>query len=129
MMTPWRILAIVLGSALMIGELIRSWGQDRNLWFVVDDFLIGVPLVATGILMAKPTFARHCALCASFAAATGGLYPSFFGKLVDLSVPASSNIDVRLLTALLGAAFVIALAGVIATVRAAATAGTQTRLH
>jgi hypothetical protein len=114
-----RILAIVLGSSLMIGEALRSWGQGRNLLFVVDDFLIGVPLVATAILMARPSFARHCALAASFGAAVGGLYPSFFGKLADLSAPASSNIPVGLLTALIGIAFVIALVGLAATLRAA----------
>jgi hypothetical protein len=121
MMTSWRIVAIVLGSALMTGEAVRSWGQGRNLLLVVDDFLLGTALVVAGVLMARPTFARHCGLCAAFAASVGGLYPSFFGKLVDLSAPASSNIEVRLLTALIGAAFVIALAGLVATLRAAAS--------
>lgn len=125
-MTLWRILAIVLGSSLMPGEVIRSWGQGRNLLFVVDDFLIGVPLVVTGILMAKPTFARHCGLSASFAATAGMLYPSFFGKLVDLSAPASSNIEVGFLTALIGVAFVVALIGLVATLRAATTAQAET---
>jgi len=118
-MTFWRIWAILLGSSLMIGETIRSWGQGRNLLFVLDDFLIGIPLVVTAILMGHPTMARYCAFSASFAASAGMLYGSFFGKLVDLSRPASSNIEIGLLTALIGLAFVSSLAGLIASVRMA----------
>ena len=119
-MTLLRIWAMLLGSSLMIGESIRSWGQGRNLLFVFDDFLIGVPLVVTAILMRRPSPARWCAFAASFAATAGMLYGSFFGKLVDLSNPVSSNIEVRVLTALIGLAFVSSLIGLVASVRLAA---------
>lgn len=125
-MSFWRVWAILLGSSLMIGETIRSWGQGRNLLFVFDDFFIGVPLVVTGILMAKPSFARHCALSASFAATAGMLYGSFFGKLIDLSRPASSNIEIRVLTGLIGLAFVSSLVGLVASLRAAAVSRSDT---
>jgi hypothetical protein len=104
---------------LMIGETIRSWGQDRNLLFVVDDFLIGIPLVVTAILMRHPSPARWCAFAASFAATAGMLYGSFFGKLVDLSRDASSNIGIGLLTGLIGLAFVSACIGLVASIRMA----------
>jgi hypothetical protein len=113
----WRIWAALLGSSLMIGETIRSWGQGRNLLFVLDDFCIGVPLVVTAILMANPTPARWCAFSASYAATAGMLYGSFFGKLIDLSNPVATNIEIRLLTALIGLAFVSSLVGLIASVR------------
>jgi hypothetical protein len=116
-MTFWRFWAALLGSSLMIGEAIRSWGQGRNLLFVVDDFLIGVPLVVTAILMANPTPPRWCAFAASYAAAAGMLYPSFFGKLVEPSEPASSNIEIHWLTGLIGLAFLSSLIGLVATVR------------
>ena len=115
----WRVWAALLGSSLMIGETIRSWGQGRNPLFVFDDFLIGIPLVATAILMAKPTAARRCAFSASFAATAGMLYGSFFGKLVDLSRPASSNIEIGLLTWLIGLAFASSLIGLAASLVAA----------
>ena len=118
-MSFWRIWAILLGLSLMIGETVRSWGQGRNLLFVVDDFLIGIPLIVTAILMAKPTVTRRCAFSASFAASAGMLYGSFFSKLVDLSHPASSNIEIRLLTTLIGLAFVSSLLGLIASLRSA----------
>ncbi len=119
-MTFLRIWAMLLGSSLMIGESIRSWGQGRNLLFVFDDFLIGVPLVVTAILMRRPSPARWCAFAASFAATAGMLYGSFFGKLVDLSNPVSSNIEVRVLTALIGLAFASSLIGLVASIRLAA---------
>lgn len=115
----WRIWAALLGSSLMIGETIRSWGQGRNLLFVLDDFLIGVPLLVTAILMANPTPVRWCAFSASFAATAGMLYGSFFGKLVDLSRSAASNIEIHLLTALIGLAFVSSLVGLFASLRQA----------
>jgi hypothetical protein len=115
----WRIWAAFLGAALMLGESIRSWGQGRSLLFVLDDFFIGIPLVVTAVLMARPTIARACAFCAAWAATAGALYGSFFGKLVDLSNPAASNIEIRLLTCLIGVAFVTSLVGLVASVRLA----------
>lgn len=122
MLTFWRVWAALLGGSLMVGELVRSWGQGRNLLFVVDDFLIGVPLVATAVLMGRPSPSRHCAFAASFAATAGMLYGSFFGKLVDPSRPVDSNIATGLLTALIGLAFVSSLAGLVASVRLAGRA-------
>ena len=63
----------------MMGELIRSWGQGRNLLFVLDDFFIGIPLLLTAYL-------------------------------------AASNIEIGVLTALIGMAFVSSLAGTFASI-------------
>jgi hypothetical protein len=109
----------------MIGETIRSWGQGRNLLFVIDDFLIAIPLVVTGILMSKPSFARHCAFSASFAASAGMLYPSFFGKLLEPTAPVSSNISNGCLTALIGVAFVSSLMGLVGSIYLAAKNGAR----
>ena len=116
----WRVWAALLGSSLMIGETIRSWGQGRNLLFVFDDFLIGIPLVMMAVLMAKPTIAKHCAFTASYAATAGMLYGSFLGKLVRPDDPMASNLDTGLLTILVGMAFFSAVAGLIASLYFAA---------
>jgi hypothetical protein len=100
----------------MIGEIIRSWGQRRNILFVLDDFLIGIPLVVTGILMSKPSVVRHCAFSASFAATAGVLYSSFFGKLLEPSRPISSNISTGLLTTLIGIAFLLSFFGLVGSI-------------
>jgi len=116
----WRIWAILLGSSLMIGETIRSWGQDRHLLFVLDDFFIGVPLVVTALLLSQQTVARRCAFSAAWAATAGMLYGSFFGKLLDDTdaAAATTNIDIGFLTALIGAAFVSSLIGLVGSVTA-----------
>jgi hypothetical protein len=116
----WRIWAVLLGASLMVGESIRSWGQGRNLLFVFDDFLIGIPLVVTALLLRAPTPARMCAFSAAYAATAGMLYGSFFGKLVDRAEPVSTNIGIGLLTGLIGLAFASSLIGLIASVRMAA---------
>lgn len=114
----WRVWAILLGLSLMIGETIRSWGQGRDPLFVLDDFFIGLPLVVTAILMARPTIPRLCAFSSSFAASAGMLYGSFFSKLADLSKPASSNIEIRLLTTLIGLAFASSILGIFGSIHA-----------
>lgn len=117
----WRVWAILLGLSLMIGETIRSWGQGRNPLFVLDDFFVGLPLVVTAILMARPSIPRLCAFSSSFAASAGMLYGSFFSKLADLSKPASSNIEIRLLTALIGLAFISSVIGIFGSIRASSS--------
>ncbi|HEY8120878.1 MAG TPA: hypothetical protein VII78_06125, partial [Myxococcota bacterium] len=36
-----RVLGVLHGSLLVLGETLRSWRQGRPLAFVLDDFLIG----------------------------------------------------------------------------------------
>ncbi len=115
----WRIVAIALGASLMLGETIRSWGQGRHLLFVLDDFFVGFPLVVSGLLMARPTVARRCAFSASFAAAAGMLYPSFFSKVLQPAAPVASSIGRDVLTALIGGAFLLSLLGLIASLLSA----------
>lgn len=109
-----RTLAALLGVLLIVGELARSWGQGRNILFVVDDFFIGIPLLLMAMLMSKPSTVRFCGLTAAFAAVAAGLYGSFFGKIVDLEQEMASNFENEILTALIGLAFASSLAGVVA---------------
>jgi hypothetical protein len=112
-----RVLAIALGALLVIGEAIRSAGQGRPLAFVLDDFLIGGALIGTGVLFRPDDLRRRAAFAAAWGASSGGLYGSFFGKL--LAPPGStfsSNIPDPLLTALIGAAYAVSLFGMIATI-------------
>ncbi|MEX1152346.1 hypothetical protein [Parvibaculum sp.] len=114
----WRWIAGILGASLMIGETIRSWGMGRPLAFVIDDFFIGIPLVVTAVLMAKDTIARRAAFAGAWGMTVGGLYPSFFGKLIapTEAAAATTNIPLNLLTALIGAAYFTAFAGLVASV-------------
>jgi len=108
-----RIMAALLGSSLMFGELLRSWGQDRNILFVVDDFLIGLFLIVMAILTRKTSTLKLSGLTGAFALSAGVLYGSFFGKLVNPSQAMSSNLDNEILTTLVGIAFVLSLIGLV----------------
>ncbi|MDO8288586.1 MAG: hypothetical protein Q7T44_05145 [Parvibaculum sp.] len=111
----WRVMAILLGSSLMIGELIRSWGMGRPLVFVIDDFFIGIPLVLTGFLMAKDTKIRRAAFAASWGMTVGGLYSSFWGKVFEPDpVAAATNIPFNTLVFIIGLAYFISIGGLIA---------------
>jgi hypothetical protein len=112
-----RGLAIALGSLLVLGETLRSWGQGRPLPFIVDDYLIGGLLVAAALWFRPDDLRRRAAFAAGWAAASGGLYGSFFGKLI--AAPGSdfdSNIPGALLTALIGSAYATSIFGTIATI-------------
>lgn len=108
-----RGLAVGLGAAMMIGETIRSWGQGRHPVYVLDDFIIGVPLVITAVLAGKPGSRSHAALVASFAACASMLYGSFVSKLINPTRSFDSNIPTGPLTALVGLGFAVALLGLI----------------
>lgn len=117
-MVFWRFMAGLLGASLMIGETIRSWGMGRPLVFVLDDFAIGIPLVVTALLMAKDTVARRAAFAGAWGATAGMLYPSFFGKVIEPTpeAAATTNIPLDFLTVLIGIAFAVSLAGLVASV-------------
>jgi hypothetical protein len=111
-----KILAITLGSSLVIGETIRSWGQGRPLPFVLDDFLIGGGLIAGALWFRADDLKRRAAFAAAWAATVGGLYGSFFGKLLEPAGDFHSNIPGGWLTWLIGLAYVEAIFGTVATI-------------
>ena len=106
-----RATAICLGISLIVGESIRSWGQGRDVLAIVDDFFVGVALIASALLLSRESTLRYCTLCAAFAATTGLLYGSFTSKLLNSNQLMASNIDSSVLTCLIGIAFVAALTG------------------
>ena len=100
-----------LALSLMIGEAIRSWGVGRPIMFVLDDFFMGGLLLAGAVLMAKPTRLRWGIFVAGWGACAGMLYGSFFGKVFDPASANAGNLDLGLLTGLIGLAFAVSLVG------------------
>jgi hypothetical protein len=112
-----RALGVFHGAALMLGETLRSWGQGRPLAFVLDDFLIGGGVVAAALWFRPDELRRRAAFAAAWGANVGGLYGSFFGKLLaEPSADFHSNYSGELLTFLVGLAFFGSLACMIATI-------------
>lgn len=106
-----RITALMLGLSLMVGESIRSWGQNRHFLAIIDDFLTGIALVLVAVLLYRQTVLRYCALCSAFAATSGMLYGSFTSKLLAPRNDFSSNIDTGILTWLIGLALFVSVVG------------------
>jgi hypothetical protein len=103
-------MAILLALALMIGELWRSWGVGRPIAFVLDDQLAGGFMIIAAIAVKRESVRSRTAFSASWGVAAGGLYGSFFGKLIDPGNAQAGNWNMGILTFLLGVAFCLSLA-------------------
>jgi hypothetical protein len=110
-MKTLRTLAVIAALALMIGELWRSWGVGRPVLFVLDDQLAGGFMLAAAWAMRDDTKRNRAAFSAAWGVAVGMLYGSFFGKLIEPQSAVPGNWNLGVLTALLGFAFAVALAG------------------
>lgn len=110
-MKTLRIIAIIAALALMIGELWRSWGIDRPIMFVLDDQLAGGFMIAAAWAVRRDSLRNRTAFSAAWGVAVGMIYGSFFGKVFDPQSAVPGNFNLGILTALLGVAFVGALAG------------------
>lgn len=115
-MKTLRILAIVGALLLMGGEAYRSWGAGRPIAFWMDDMLAGAMMIAAAIAVRRPTRATRSFFSASWGVAVGMLYGSFFGKLFDPASTNPGNFSFGILTALIGLAFAIAIAGLVASI-------------
>ncbi len=116
-LTILRVLGAGLALSLMIGEAIRTWGTGRPFAFWFDDYWTGGLLLAGAILMGRPTPFRSHLFVAGWAACTGMIYVSFFGKIFDPESANSGNMDLGFLTLLIGMAFVTSCIGLIWSLR------------
>lgn len=110
-MRALRLVAIVLGASLIIGEAYRSWGVGRPAAFWLDDMIMGGLLIAAATLVGRPTPRRRALFTGAWGVACGMLYGSFFGKLFDPASDNPGNFEMGTLTALVGLAFAVAVAG------------------
>lgn len=115
-MTIFRIVAVLQGLGLAIGELYRSWGVDRPLMFWVDDQILGALLISAAILMARDTFHRRAYFTAAWGFSAGMLYSSFFAKVYEPQEANAGNFDLDVLTFLIGWTFFVACVGMAASI-------------
>ncbi len=111
-----RVVAILQGVSLMLGEAYRSWGADRPVMFWMDDQIMGVLLISSAILMARDTFHRRAYFAAAWGFSAGMNYGSFFAKIYEPGEANAGNFDLGLLTFLIGLAFVVACVGMAASI-------------
>jgi len=106
----------LLGLALMLGELWRSWGTSRPFVFVADDFIMGSVLIAATIVMGRDTTRRRAFFAAAWGMNAGMLYGSFFTKIFAPETTDAGNWNMGILTLLIGAAFVVSCIGTVAAI-------------
>jgi len=113
MMKAFRYFTIGLGLLNMLGEFYRSVGDGRHIIFVLDDTFLGLALIFSALWFTKDTPPRRAFFAASWGAAAGGVYGSFFSKLLAKDLINSGNLNATFLTAFLGIFFLISILGVI----------------
>ena len=111
-----RIVAVLHALSLIIGESIRSFGQGRPAAFWLDDMLMGGFLIAAARAMRRDTPRNRAAFAAAWGTNAGMLYGSFFGKVFDPARANPGNIELGLLTVLIGIAFTVSVAGMFAAI-------------
>ena len=116
-MKALRYFTIALGLLNMLGEFYRSVGDGRHIMFVLDDTFLGLALIISALLFTKDTPPRRAFFAASWGAAVGGIYGSFFSKLLAEEPINSGNLNPNFLTGVLGVLFVISILAVILAIR------------
>ncbi len=111
-----RLISIFGALLLMSGEAYRSWGVGRPWPFVMDDMLAGGLMLWAAWLTRRPSLAGRRFLSAAWGVAAGMLYGSFFSKLVDPAGSTPGNFSIGFLTAIVGFAFVVSVAGLVASI-------------
>lgn len=111
-----RITGVILALMLMIGEACRSWGVGRPIAFVMDDMLAGTMMITAAVLVRQPTRITRAYFSSAWGVAVGMLYGSFFNKVFDPATATPGNISLPLLTGVIGVAFAVSVAGLIASI-------------
>lgn len=105
-----RAVAALLALSLMLGERLRSMGTGRPPASGLDDQRMGGFLLASAWAI-RATLGGNAPHSPQPGLVAGMLYGRFFGKLLDPGGVDAGNLDLGVLTWVVGAAFAISLAG------------------
>jgi hypothetical protein len=108
--------AFVLGVAIPVLETARRGLAFENVTTLVEDYLIGLALVAAGGACVAGWRTGGLLLVIAWALLAGGLFPSFFGHLESLLRGSVSGTREALIVAVKGLLFAV---GLLSLVRAA----------
>ena len=117
MMRIFRHFTMALAVLIMVGEIYRSVGDGRHIMFVLDDVFLGLALFFSALFFTKDTLPKRAFFAAAWGAAAGGVYGSFFSKLLAEQPINSGNLDPIFLTSFLGVFFAISILCVILAIR------------
>lgn len=116
-MKTFRHFTMLLALLIMFGEVYRSIGDGRHIMFVLDDVFLGLAMFFSALMFTEDTRPKRAFFAAAWGAAAGGVYGSFFSKLLAPEAINSGNLNPTFLTAFLGVFFAISILGVILAIR------------
>jgi hypothetical protein len=118
-------LAWVLGAFFPLVETWRrwdQWGQLRNWPFILDDYLMGGFLLTGAVMTHRASSKARLVLAAAWGCASGAMYGSFFGQLVELGEADPSGVSSGWVVGFKGGLFFLCIAGLVATLWSKPTA-------
>ena len=110
-------ITIFLATINIFGEIYRSWGDGRNIVWILDDVLAGLLLIVAAIMFTKDTLTRRALFAAAWGVSLGMIYMSFFSSLLSGSEFNSGNLDWQFLLVVKAFIFLLCIFGVFAAVR------------
>ena len=110
-------ITIFLATINIFGEIYRSWGDGRNIVWILDDVLAGLLLIVAAIMFTKDTLTRRALFAAAWGVSLGMIYMSFFSSLLNGSEFNSGNLDWQFLLVVKAFIFLLCIFGVFAAVR------------
>jgi len=115
-MKAFRYITIFLALINVIGELFRSWGDGRNIVWVLDDVLASGFLITAALLFTRDTKARRAGFAAAWGVSLGMIYMSFFSSLLGGASFNAGNLDWQFLLAVKAFIFLLCIFGVYAAI-------------
>jgi len=116
-MKAFRYFTMALGLINMLGEFYRSVGDGRHILFVLDDTFLGLALILSALWFTEDTPPKRAFFAASWGAAVGGIYGSFFSKLLSETPINSGNLNPDFLRGILGVLFAVSILSLILAIR------------
>ncbi len=109
---------ISIGLALLImgGEIYRSWGDGRNIIWVLDDVLAGLYMMVAALMFRRDTPALRALFASSWGVAVGMLYMSFFSSLLAPEALNAGNLNKDFLITAKGICFALSFVGLAAAI-------------
>lgn len=109
-------ISIVLALIIMVGEIWRSWGDGRNIIWVLDDVLAGFYMIVAAIMFKRDAPTLRALFASSWGVAVGMLYMSFFSSLLAPEALNAGNFNKDFLITAKGICFALSFIGLAAAI-------------
>ena len=109
-------ISIALALVNIVGEIYRSWGDGRNIVWVLDDVLAGLYLIFAALMFTKDTPARRALFASAWGVGLGMIYMSFFASLLSGDEFNSGNLNWQFLLFVKAVIFIGCILGVAAAI-------------